>query len=54
VKVGTPVRICRTQSEDATLGAKTSRPQDFNDDDPPNSVMTSPSYFEKLKAGILQ
>ena len=54
VKVGTPVRICRTQSEDATLGTKTPRPQDFNDDDPPNSVMTSPSYFEKLKAGILQ
>ena len=53
-KVGTPVKISRTQPEDATLGSKTPRPQDFRDDDPPNSVMTSPSYFEKLKAGFLQ
>ena len=53
-RVGTPVKICRTQPEDATLGAKTPHPQDYRDDDPPNSVMISPSYFERIKAGLLQ
>lgn len=54
VKVGTPVRIANTQPEDATLGARTPRPQDYNDPDLPESVMTSPVYFEKIKAGVLQ
>lgn len=54
VKVGTPVKIASTQPEDSSLGAKTPRPQDYRDDDPPNSVMTSPTYFEKIKVGVLQ
>ncbi len=54
VKVGTPVKIANTQPEDATLGAKTPRPQDYNDPDLPESVMTSPVYFEKIKVGVLQ
>jgi hypothetical protein len=54
VKVGTPIKIASTQPEDATLGIKTPRPQDYNDPDLPNHVMTSPSYFEKIKVGILQ
>jgi hypothetical protein len=54
VKVGTPIRIANTQPEDATLGAKTPRPQDYNDPDLPNGEMTSPSYFQKIKAAVLQ
>ena len=54
VKVGTPVRIARTQPEDATLGSRTPRPQDYNDPDPSNSEMTSPGYFQKIKAAVLQ
>ncbi len=54
VKVGTPVKIASTQPEDATLGAKTPRPQDYNDPDLPNSEMTSPSYFQKIKDAVLQ
>jgi len=54
VKVGTPIRIAATQPEDATLGARTPRPQDYNDPDLPDSVMTSPVYFQKIKPGVLQ
>lgn len=54
VKVGTPVKIANTQPEDATLGARTPRPRDYNDPDLPDNVMTSPVYFEKIKAGVLQ
>jgi hypothetical protein len=54
VKVGTPVKIASSQPEDATLGVKTPRPQDYNDDDPPKSFMVSPEFFQKLKAGFLQ
>ena len=54
VKTGTPVRIAATQPEDASLGAKTPRPQDYRDDDPPNSFMVSREFFQKLKAGFLQ
>ena len=53
-RVGTPVKIANTQPEDSTLGAKTPRPQDYNDPDLPNPVLTSQKYFEQLKAGILQ
>ncbi|MCE9587210.1 MAG: L,D-transpeptidase [Verrucomicrobia bacterium] len=53
-RVGTPVKIANTQPEDATLGAKTPRPQDYNDPDLPNGEMTSPSYFQKIKAAVLQ
>ena len=53
-RIGTPVKICRTQPEDATLGAKTPRPQDYNDPDPANSFLISPEFFQKLKPGFLQ
>lgn len=53
-RVGTPVKIANTQPEDATLGAKTPRPQDYTDPDLPNEEMTSPSYFQKIKAAVLQ
>jgi len=53
-RVGTPVQIANTQPEDATLGSKTPRPQDYNDPDLPNVEMTSPSYFQKIKAAVLQ
>jgi len=53
-RVGTPVQIANTQPEDATLGSKTPRPQDYNDPDLPNGEMTSPSYFQKIKAAVLQ
>jgi len=54
VKVGTPVRIASTQAEDATLGVKTTRPQDYTDPDPSGSFMISSEYFQKLRAGFLQ
>ena len=54
VKVGTPVRIASTQPEDATLGAKTPRPQDFNDPDLPAPLLTAEKYFQQIKAGLLQ
>lgn len=54
VRVGTPVKICNTQPEDATLGARTPRPQDYNDPDLPNAELTSPSYFQKIRAAVLQ
>ena len=53
-RVGTPVQIANTQPEDATLGSKTPRPQDYNDPDLPNGEMTSPNYFQKIKAAVLQ
>lgn len=54
VRVGTPIKIAESQAEDATLGAKTPRPQDYNDPDLPNAQLTSPSYFERIKAAVLQ
>jgi hypothetical protein len=54
VKVGTPIKIANTQPEDATLGAKTPRPQDYNDPDLPNPLLTAQKYFEQIKAGVLQ
>jgi hypothetical protein len=53
-KVGTPIKIANTQPEDATLGAKTPRPQDYNDPDLPNPLLTAQKYFEQIKAGVLQ
>ena len=53
-RVGTPIKIAQTQPEDATLGAKTPRPQDYNDPDLPSALMTAQKYFEQLKVGVLQ
>ena len=49
VRVGTPVRIASTQSEDATLGANFKRPSDYNDPDLPSALLTAQKYFEQLK-----
>lgn len=54
VKVGTPVKIAASQPEDATLGAKTPRPQDYTDPDPPYKFMISPEYFQKIKEAVFQ
>lgn len=54
VKSGTPVRIAATQPEDATLGAKAPRPQDYNDPDLPSPLLTAEKYFQQIKAGLLQ
>ncbi|MEI6081598.1 MAG: L,D-transpeptidase [Verrucomicrobiota bacterium] len=53
-RVGTPVKIANTQPEDATLGVKTPRPQDYNDPDLPSGEMIATSYFQKIKAAVLQ
>jgi lipoprotein-anchoring transpeptidase ErfK/SrfK len=54
VKVGTPVKIASAQPEDASLGSKTGRPQDYNDPDPPARFLVSPEFFQKLKAAVFQ
>jgi hypothetical protein len=53
-RVGTPIKIAQSQPEDAILGAKTPRPQDYNDPDLPSALLTAQQYFEQLKAGVLQ
>jgi lipoprotein-anchoring transpeptidase ErfK/SrfK len=45
-RVGTPVYIAQTQPEDATLGKNPSRPDDYNDPDPPKSFLISSSAFK--------
>lgn len=45
-RVGTPVYIAQTQPEDATLGKKPPRPDDYNDPDPPKSFLISSSAFK--------
>ena len=53
VKIGTPINIANTQPEDATLGAKFVRPDDYKDPDPPKSLMISSKIFETMKPGEL-
>jgi L,D-transpeptidase catalytic domain len=53
VREGTPVRIASTQPEDATLGAKAPRPQDYNDPDLPSALLTAEKYFQQLKPVFL-
>ncbi|HEY5742597.1 MAG TPA: L,D-transpeptidase [Terrimicrobiaceae bacterium] len=45
-RVGTPVYIANTQPEDATLGQNPPRPQDYNDPDPPKSILISSRAFK--------
>jgi lipoprotein-anchoring transpeptidase ErfK/SrfK len=45
-RVGTPVYIANTQPEDATLGKNRPRPQDYNDPDPPGSILISSRAFK--------
>lgn len=44
-RAGTPVYIFQTQPEDATLGLNSLRPQDYNDPDPPKSILISSQAF---------
>jgi lipoprotein-anchoring transpeptidase ErfK/SrfK len=44
-RIGTPVHIAQTQPEDATLGKNPPRPQDYNDPDPPKSILISSAAF---------
>jgi len=52
VREGTPIKISADQPEDATLGAKTPRPQDYNDPDLPAALMTAQKYFELIKPPV--
>ena len=54
VRIGTPVSIAQTQPEDATLGKNPPRPQDYNDPDPPKSLMVSPSAFKVYPSDTLR
>jgi lipoprotein-anchoring transpeptidase ErfK/SrfK len=45
-RVGAPVYIAQTQPEDATLGQNPPRPQDYNDPDPPKSILISSQAFK--------
>lgn len=45
-RVGTPVYIANIQPEDATLGKNPPRPQDYNDPDPPKSILISSGAFK--------
>ncbi len=53
VRVGTPIKIAKTQPEDSTLGVKFGRPKDYNSPDVPSTTLVSPSYFEQLKKEFL-
>jgi hypothetical protein len=48
-RMGTPVNIANTQPEDATIGAKATRPgaEHYLAPDPPNSVLISSAVFKK-------
>ena len=52
VKMGTQVKIAESQPEDATFGAKTPRPQDYNDPDLPSALLTAQQYFQQLKPAV--
>ena len=54
VRIGTPVDIAQTQPEDATLGKNPPRPQDYNDPDPPKSLMVSPAAFKVFPSDALR
>jgi hypothetical protein len=49
VRVGTAIKIAKTQPEDRTLGARFNRPRDYNSPDAPSALLVSPSYFDHLK-----
>jgi lipoprotein-anchoring transpeptidase ErfK/SrfK len=53
-RVGTPVYIAQTQPEDATLGQNPPRPQDYNDPDPPKSILISSRAFQVDAAQYLR
>jgi lipoprotein-anchoring transpeptidase ErfK/SrfK len=46
-RIGTPVYIAQTQPEDATIGKNQPRPQDYNDPDPPKTVLISSRAFKE-------
>ena len=44
-RIGTPVYIAERHSEDTTLGQNAPRPKDYNDPDPPKSILISARAF---------
>jgi hypothetical protein len=54
VKVGTPVNIAETQSEDATIGPKIQRVDDSKTPDPPASVSISDAAFQKPSGSMFE
>lgn len=51
-KVGTPVHIADTQPYDQTIGKDLPRPQDYNDPEPPISVLTSAAAYAPIKGPL--
>ena len=45
-RVGIPVYIAQTQPEGATWGKDAPRPQDYDDPDPPSSILISSQAFK--------
>jgi len=54
VEVGTPVEVAFTQPEDETLGRNLKRPMDYNDPDPPTSVLLDDRYFDAIPPAHFQ
>ncbi len=52
-KPGTPVNIAQTQPEDATIGKDLKRPLDYNQPDPPASVLISDRAFSQPTEPLL-
>ncbi len=53
VRVGTPVRIARTQPEDAKYGSLVRRLDQSRDPDPPRSLLMSPNWFKDPPGPLL-
>ena len=54
VKIGTPVNIAETQSEDGTIGPKVQRVDDSRAPDPDPRIMITSAAFEKPKGPLLE
>ena len=54
VKIGTPVNISTTQSEDATIGPKVRRVDDSRAPDPDPHIMVTSAAFEKPSGPLLE
>ncbi len=53
VKIGTPVNISRTQTEDAQYGHFVRKLDESRDPDPPRSYMMSPAWFQDPAGPLL-
>jgi hypothetical protein len=54
VKIGTPVNISTTQSEDATIGPKVQRVDDSRAPDPDPHIMVTSAAFQKPSGPLLE